>query len=136
MPDEWTALQGSLEEVVPVRAELERAAEDGRLVDARRQGWQGVVEAERSVRWPEGALLSFQHRQVGDAHVYFVASWEEPFTGDVSFPHDEMTPEIWDADTGRTSRPTDYVVESGRTAIPLRLGTNDSKIIVFPSAAQ
>jgi hypothetical protein len=136
LPGDWTGLQGADEEVARVRAELERAADDGRLIDAREPGWRGVVEAERSVRWPEGALLSFQHRQVGDAHVYFLASWEEPFTGEVTFPHERLVPEIWDADTGRTSRPTDYVVEGGRTAIPLRLGTNDSKIIVFPAAAQ
>ncbi len=131
LPGEWTALQGSDARVARVRAELERAAEEGSLVDARTQGWQGVVEVGRSVRWPESALLSFQHRRVGDAHVYFVASWEEPFTGDVTFPHDTLTPELWDADTGRTSPIHGHSVEGGRTAIPLQLGANDSKIIVF-----
>jgi hypothetical protein len=136
LPGEWTGLQGSDEEVARVRAELEKAGEDGLLIDARDQGWHGVVEAERSVRWPEGALLSFQHRRVGNTHVYFLASWEEPFAGEVTFPHETLVPEIWDADTGRTSRPTDHVVEDGRTAIPLRLGTNDSKIIVFVAATK
>jgi hypothetical protein len=136
MPDEWTALQSSEARVADARTALADAEEEGRVVDARGQGWREVVNGARSVRWPESATLSFQHRRLGGAEIYFLASWEEPFSGDVSFPHDEMTPEIWDADTGRTSRPTDYVAEGGRTAIPLRLGTNDSKIIVFPAAAK
>ena len=83
------------------------------------------------MRWPESALLSFQRRRVADAHVYFVASWEEPFTGDVTFPHETLPPELWDAETGRTSPLEGRSVEGGRTAISLRLEANDARIIVF-----
>jgi hypothetical protein len=131
LPGEWTALLGSDESVAQVRAALERPAEEGGLVDARSQGWEGVVEAGRSVRWPESALLSFQHRQVGEAHVYFVASWEEPFAGDVTFPHETVAPELWDADTGRMSPLKGRSAEGGRTAVSLQLEANDSRIIVF-----
>jgi hypothetical protein len=42
-----------------------------------------------------------------------------------------MTPEIWNADTGRMSRPAGFAVKDGRTVISIRLNKNDSRVVVF-----
>ena len=132
LPEEWLALEPSEDlDVRQWREFYRRAADRGRVRNVSRQSWRQVVGRLQSVRWPKGAKLSFQHRRVDGADIYFVSSWEQPFDGEVTFPSTNRIPELWDADTGTIHAVSDYRTETGRTIIPLRLETNESQIVVF-----
>ena len=70
---------------------------------------------------PASANLSFQHRRVAGGEIYLVTNWGERFSGEVSFPHAELGPEIWDADTGACLPAGQYRVAEGRTAVAVAL---------------
>ena len=66
-----------------------------------------------------------------NVHAFAGAIDIEPFAGAVSFPHEDMRPEIWDAETGRIRSATEHTVEDGQVVIPVELGANDSTFVVF-----
>ncbi|MHB8974859.1 MAG: glycosyl hydrolase [Pirellulaceae bacterium] len=140
LPEQWSALQpvadGEAEEDVrQLRARLREALDRGKILDARSRGWQGALADAQTVRWiPAAAQLSFQHRRVQGGEIYYMTNWGEAFAGDVSFPHPELVPEIWDADTGTMLPAGQYRMEQGRTALSLSLGQHESTLVVFTSA--
>ena len=96
MPDQWQAMKDSdRDEVKRLQDRLQRAKDQGRVRDACRQSWQDVVASHQSVQCEGTGKISFQHRRVQGAEVYLVSSWEEPFRGQISFPHADLVPEIW-----------------------------------------
>jgi hypothetical protein len=139
LPDEWSAfnLQES-DQTAKADALLRsfHAAEArGQVVDARADRWRAAVEQARSVRWiPSDASLTFQHRRVKGGEVYFLMNWGEDFKGEVSFPHADLVPEIWDADTGRAQAAGLYRVSNWRTEVSFPLGHLQSTVVVFVAA--
>ena len=98
MPDQWQACgTGQL------RFKLRQAVAEGRIKDACHRDWQEVVETIRSVRWTGTGKLSFQHRRLPDAEIYFLSSWEEPFTGNIAFPHADSAPSSGMRTPGKSS---------------------------------
>ena len=135
MPEQWLALQAvDTDEVGRLRDRFRRAVERGQVRDACRQTWQDVLKSHQSVRPTGTGTLSFQHRRIQGAEVYLLTSWEEPFRGQVSFPHASMLPEIWCAETGKTQVAKNRTVRGDRISITTELGKNDSKIVVFSPA--
>jgi hypothetical protein len=124
-----------VDEVATLREDFRLAQERGKVIDARAQSWEAALADAQSVCWtPASAQLSFQHRRVQGGEIYFLTNWSEAFTGEVSFPYTELTPEIWDADTGTTLPAAQYRVEQGRTAVFLSLGPHESVLVVFTQA--
>lgn len=119
------------DQVRKLRTSFRQATEQGRVQDACHQSWQDVVEANQSVRWTGSGALSFQRRRIPGAEVYLLTSWEEPFRGQVSFPHGDLIPEVWNAETGEVSVLKKYTVRDGRTWISCELDKNESHIVVF-----
>jgi len=85
------------------------------------------VTPEGNLRWTGSGKLSFQHRRLPGADIYLLASWEEGFEGEVSFPQRNLKPEIWDADTGSMQVLKSHTTEEGRILIPCTLGKNWSR---------
>ena len=109
--------------------------ERGKVVDARAHGWQKALADAQSVRWlPASANLSFQHRRVPGGEIYLLTNWERAFWGEVSFPHADLVPEIWNADTGSCLPAGQYRVEQGRTAVALALDPHESAFVIFTRA--
>ncbi len=107
-----------------------------RVIRAPRGGtnaWSKAVVELRSVHWPEGAQLAFQHRRVRNADLYFVVNRGEPFAGEVSFPHTGGRVELWDADRGAVRAAARYREEAGRTFVSLSLGHFESVLLTFSS---
>ncbi|NUQ63510.1 MAG: hypothetical protein HUU20_13610 [Pirellulales bacterium] len=135
MPDDWPALRGS-SDAAPLQEAFRTAIRRGKVIDARTQGWQTALDDGQSVRWiPASANLSFQHRRVQGGEVYFVTNWGGKFLGDVSFPHADLVPEIWDADAGTSLRAGQYRTDQGRTAVRLSLDSHESALVVFTRSA-
>lgn len=135
LPEEWSACRDAAlrEKLRPAVAEAVRR---GRVVDARGRGWREALADARSVRWlPASANLSFQHRRVAGGEIYLVTNWGEQFSGEVSFPHADLTPEIWDADTGVCLPAAQYRVEEGRAAVAVSLDPHEAALVVFTRAA-
>jgi hypothetical protein len=131
-PGQWPVLQGNAsKEAEGLLAAFQQATGKGRVRDVCHRNWQSVLEELQSVRWSGSGKLSFQHRRLLGAEVYLLTSWEEPFTGEVSFPHKNLSPEIWDADTGHVHCVKDYTVRDGRTVISCELSANESMIVAF-----
>ena len=106
--------------------------ERGKIVDARAHGWQKVLADTQSIRWiPASANLSFQHRRVPGGEIYLLTNWGPTFSGEVSFPHADLVPEIWNADTGSCLPAGQYRVEQGRTAVALALHPHESAFVIF-----
>ena len=135
MPDQWQAMEDSdRDEVKRLQDRLQRAKDQGRVRDACHQSWQDVVASHQSVQWEGTGKISFQHRRVQGAEVYLVSSWEEPFRGQMSFPHADLVPEVWSAETGQVRPVEDRMVRGGRLWIAADLEKNDSRIVVFERA--
>jgi len=134
MPDEWSALRDAAD-AEGSRPALRGAIESGKVVDARIQGRQKALADAQSVRWlPASANLSFQHRRVHGGEIYLLTNWGKAFWGEVSFPHADLVPEIWNADTGSCLPAGQYRVEQGRTAVSLALDPHESAFVVFTRA--
>lgn len=138
MPERWTALRpaaGTAGDIAGLRAGFRRAVDRGKIVDARTKGWQAALAEAQSVRWaPASAKLSFQHRRIQGGEIYFLTNWGEAFSGEVSFPHAELAPEIWDADTGAMLPAGQYRADQERTAVSLSLRAHESAVVVFTHA--
>ena len=134
MPDDWSAVRDSAD-AEGLRSAFRTAIENGKVVDARAQGWQKALTDAQSVRWlPASANLSFQHRRVSGGEIYLLTNWEEAFRGEVSFPHAELVPELWNVDTGTCLPTGQYRGEQGRTAVSLTLNPHESALVVFTRA--
>ncbi len=135
LPREWTTLADNCDS--PLQAQrlqdrLQQAEMTGKIVDVRSEAWSSALANARSVRWvPAAAQLSFQHRRVRGAEVYFLLNWGDDFAGWVSFPHAQYTPELWDADTGTTLPATAYRVVEKQIEVSLTLRHLQSLIVVF-----
>jgi hypothetical protein len=87
MPERWTALQPAADsagDIARLQAGFRKAVDQGKVVDARSQGWQEALDEAQTVRWtPASAKLSFQHRRVQGGEIYFLTNWGEGFSGEV-----------------------------------------------------
>jgi hypothetical protein len=71
------------------------------------------------------------HRQLSRGDLYFLTNrLDRAEQVSASFRISGMAPELWDAVTGKVSRPG-YRVVNGRTEIPLALGPYDSIFVLF-----
>ena len=132
MPERWQAFAGTdHDEVAELRDSLTASDQQGQVKDACDRNWQDIVASHRSVQIRGSGKLSFQHRRLPDAEIYFLSSWEEPFRGEVSFPHVDLAPEIWCAETGTVRRVDDSTQAGSGSSIAINLGKNESTIVVF-----
>lgn len=80
----------------------------------------------------EGEGLSYLHRRIGDADVYFVANRrDEARDVECAFRVSGKVPEFWDPETGEIRDLPEYGEEGGRTRVPLRFGPVGSGFVVF-----
>jgi hypothetical protein len=79
-----------------------------------------------------GAEVLFVHRHLGDGgEIYFVNNRSpRPQQIEARFRTAGRAPELWDAITG-SARPLSYRVEGDVTVVPLDLGPEDAKFVVF-----
>ena len=130
MPSDWPALREAGAE--PLRKRYALAQTEGRLVDARADGWKTTLDKVRSVQWtPATAGLVFQHRRVRDGDIYFLVNYGDDFRGEVSFPHAGQRPESWNPDTGQATSVGRYTEQNGRIHIPVMLAHFESAFFVF-----
>ena len=116
----------------PSASASRRHRAEGRLVDARADGWKTALDKVRSVQWtPATAKLVFQHRRVRDGEIYFVVNYGDAFSGQVSFPHAGQRPESWNPDTGQATPVGRYTEQNGRIHIPVTLAHFESAFFVF-----
>jgi hypothetical protein len=110
---------------------------EAKMVDGREQGWQKVLDRNRSVRWyPEDAVLTYLHRRVEGAEVYFIMNCDKPFNGEVEFSERGLVPQIWDADTGTKAVCGQWRVLDGKVRVKVRLGHLESAVVVFVKGEQ
>jgi len=85
---------------------------------------------------PPGSDIGFIHRTLADGELYFVANPSE-VEKDVtmSFRVGDMTPEHWDAMTGRVHPVVRFETHDGRVFIPWHFGVYDSAVFVFRKVA-
>jgi len=132
-PEKWTVFKEHKVGIVDeLSKSIKRARRDGKIVDGRQQGWKQVLEENRSVRWyPEDAAMTYLHRRVEGAEVYFVMNCGEKFNGEVEFSERELIPEIWDADTGKKTVCGQWRLHDGKVRVKVRLGHLESAVVVF-----
>lgn len=83
------------------------------------------------------AELSWGHRRIGDAEVYFVANRERlPVDVTASFRVAGRQPEIWRPEDGARTEAALYVAEGARTEVPLHLDPAESVFVVFRRPAE
>jgi hypothetical protein len=135
LPEAWSACRDPVVRET-LRPAIAAAVGRGKLVDARDRGWREALADARSVGWlPASANLSFQHRRVAGGEIYLLTNWGERFSGEVSFPHADLVPEIWDADRGTSLPAGQYRVAEGRTAVAIALEPHEAAVVVFTRAA-
>jgi hypothetical protein len=137
-PEKWTVFKehkgGIVDELVKG---INKARRQGKMVDGRQEGWKQVLKKARSVRWyPEEAVLTYLHRRVEGAEVYFVMNCGEEFNGEVEFNERGLIPEIWDADTGKKTVCGQWRLHDGKVRVKVRLGHLESAILVFARGEQ
>lgn len=80
----------------------------------------------------EGEGLSYLHRRIGEADVYFVANpRDEARDVECAFRVSGKVPEFWDPETGEIRDLPECGEEGGRTRVPLRFGPVGSGFVVF-----
>jgi sialidase-1 len=130
LPEQWPALRALAEQ--PMRVRFAAAQAEGRVLDARTNGWSAALTKAQSVRWsPATTNLVFQHRRVSGADVYVLFNCGDDFQGEVSFPHWGARAEHWDADTGRIAPVARMSDRDDRVYVPLSLGHSESRAFVF-----
>jgi hypothetical protein len=137
-PDRWTVFRVHKGPIVGALSEsIEKARRHGRIVDGRKEGWKGVLGKARSVRWyPEDAALTYLHRRVEGAELYFVMNCAEEFNGELEFSETGLVPEIWDADTGKKTVCGLWRLHDGKVRVKVRLGRLESAVVVFTEGEQ
>jgi hypothetical protein len=132
-PDKWTLFKEHKGNIVNKFSEsVKKARQEGRITDGRQDGWSQVLKKSSSVRWnPEDGVLTYFHRRVEGAEVYFVMNCAEEFNGELEFSEKGLIPQIWDADTGKISVCAQWRVLDSKTRVKVRLGHFESALIVF-----
>lgn len=78
------------------------------------------------------APITFIHRSLDDAEMYFVASRDPGFIRvECLFRVSGRTPELWHPDSGRIERAPVWREENGRTLVPLDFDPSGSVFVVF-----
>ncbi|GAL89787.1 glycosyl hydrolase [Jejuia pallidilutea] len=81
---------------------------------------------------PKELDIHWIHREIEDAHIYFVASKEDkPVNLALSFRINNVSPQIWDALTGDQQDAKIWKTSQNRTNVALSLASNGSIIVVF-----
>jgi hypothetical protein len=137
-PEKWAVFKehkgGIVDELLKG---INKARRQGRIVDGRKEGFKQVLEKARSVRWyPEEAVLTYVHRRVEGAEVYFVMNCGKEFNGEVEFSERGLVPEIWDADTGKKTVCGQWRLHDGKVRVKMRLGHLESAVVVFAKGEQ
>ncbi len=79
--------------------------------------------------------LLFIHRTAPDGEIYFVSNRRDRAErADATFRVVGKTPELWHADTGRTT-PVSYRIENSQTVVPLDLAAGEAVFVVFRKPA-
>jgi len=132
-PEKWTVFKEQEGGIVDgLIKSIEKARREGRMVDGRQEGFKQVLKKGRSVRWyPEDGVLTYLHRRVEGAEVYFLMNCGNQFNGEVEFSETGLVPEIWDADTGKKTVCSQWRVCDGKVRVKVRLGHLESAIVVF-----
>jgi len=137
-PENWTVFKkhdGS--KVDELLKNIVKARRERKMVDGRQQGWKHVFLKARSVRWyPEDAILTYLHRRLEGAEVYFIMNCGNRFNGEVEFSETGLIPQIWDADTGMKTVCGQWRLCDGKTRVKVRLGHVESAILVFTQGRQ
>lgn len=78
-------------------------------------------------------ILNYIHRQTNEADFYFVASANRENAVDAvaRFRVTGKVPELWDASTGKMSKPTNFRVVDGITEVPIHFDPAGSTFVVF-----
>ncbi len=132
-PDAAEGREG-VEQVKQLQHRLRQATDRGKIIHLSTSAteWSKVAADVRSVRWsPIAANLSFQHRRIAGADIYFLMNWGDPFSGWVSFPHTGLSAELWDAECGTTLPAGVYRFADHRTEVMLDIPALGSAIVVF-----
>lgn len=84
-----------------------------------------------------GAEILFVHRHLADgSEIYFINNRSAlPQQIEARFRTTGLAPELWDAVTG-TARPLSYRFAGEQTVIPLELGAEDSRFVIFRQPTQ
>ncbi len=83
------------------------------------------------------APITYIHRKIGDAHVYFLANQRRTREELVcTFRVDGKQPELWDAATGKQTPMSLYESENGQTKVAVPLEPAGSAFIVFRSPSK
>jgi hypothetical protein len=137
-PEKWTVFQAHRGPIVGALSEsIENTRLQGKIADGRKEGFKQVLEKARSVRWyPEEAVLTYLHRRVEGAELYFVMNCSEEFNGELEFSEAGLVPEIWDADTGKKTVCGQWRLHDGKVRVNVRLGRLESAVIVFTEGKQ
>jgi hypothetical protein len=86
---------------------------------------------EYSGRNPD-ASLSWLHRRLPDAEIYFVANRQRRAEELLcTFRVSGRVPELWNAETGEIRQAAVYAASGDRTRVPLQLGPAESVFVVF-----
>ena len=96
-----------------------------------------VFSADRLKPDFEGAELSYLHRRIGTAEVYFV-SHQENRSREIActFRVAGKRPELWDPETGAIRELPEYAEKDGRTTVTLRFDPMQSWFVVFRENAR
>ncbi|MBJ6121631.1 glycosyl hydrolase [Sphingomonas mollis] len=79
--------------------------------------------------------VAFVHRAMTDGDVYFVSNRRDRAERtEARFRVSGKVPELWHADTGRTTA-VSYRIEEGRTVVPLDLAAGEAVFVVFRKPA-
>jgi hypothetical protein len=132
-PSQWSLFEEHRGRVVNRLSEsLDKAQQQGRISDGRKDGWEKVLRNTSSVKWnPQNAPLTYLHRRIEGAELYFIMNCGGPFDGEIEFSEQGLTPQIWNADIGKTSQCAQWQVVDGKTKVKLHLGRLESTVIVF-----
>ena len=135
MPDDWSALRNAADRRrIAARPSALRWSGGRSWMPEPKAGRRRWPMPSRSAGAPASANLSFQHRRVAGGEIYLLTNWGPAFRGEVSFPHADLAPEIWNADTGTCLPAGQYRVEQGWTAVTLELDPHESAVVVFTRA--
>jgi len=137
-PEKWTVFKEYGGRIVDeLLKSIKKARQEDKVVDGRKDGWKKVLQKARSVRWyPQDAVLTYLHRRIGGAEVYFIMNCGNQFNGEVEFSESGLIPQIWDADTGKRTVCGQWKVHDERVRVKVRLGHLESAIFVFAKGEQ
>jgi hypothetical protein len=134
-PQKWTVFSQHKGRIVEdLSMSIKKAQSEGKIIDGRQKGWKQVVEDNRSVRWyPENSALTYFHRRVEGAEVYFVMNCGKQFDGELEFNHRGLIPQKWDADSGIKTVCGQWRICGEKIRVKVRVG---SAVIVFAKGKQ